>query len=171
MATPDRESAMYALAMGIVHDPGVTRAVRWLGPTKERQAFDILKRLSNILFFPTDKCLDAKHIFQLASQWNTRHVSKIRVFLQDGSDFTKSPVEECGNEPKPVLLRLDEKRWEVLCYFQKPAEPIPETTTSKPRYAESLVAAAEPTVAVTTSEDPGKTLRTDTNEEVKSTPK
>lgn len=162
------------MAIGIADDPGITRPVRWLQPTEERRAFDILKPLSDSLSLQspskavsTEKCLDAKHILQLASQWNTRHVSKIRVFLRDGSGITNTPAEECRNEPKPVCLCLVANRWEVLCCFQNPAESITETTTSKPRYAEGLVAAAEPTVAVTTSEDPGKKLRTDTNDEVK----
>lgn len=153
----------------------MTRPVRWLEPTEERRAFDILKPLSDSLSLQspckavsTEKCLDAKHILQLASQWNTRHVSKIRVFLRDGTGITNTPAEECRNEPKPVCLCLVANRWEVLCCFQNPAESITETTTSKPRHAEGLVAAAEATVAVTTSEDPGKTLRNDTNEEFRS---
>lgn len=63
-------------------------------------------------FFPTIVFFYSDHIAQLARHWNTKNRSKILVFVINGSEVTKLPTETFGKEPKPVLLRLNESRWD-----------------------------------------------------------
>jgi hypothetical protein len=90
-------------------------------------------------FFSTIVLSYSDHIAQLARHWNTNNRSKILVFVMNVSEVTKLPTETFGKEPKPVLLGLNESRWEAVCQFDVPAEQLSATTKPEPKYAENLV--------------------------------
>ncbi|THX54845.1 hypothetical protein D6D06_05274 [Aureobasidium pullulans] len=117
-------------------------------------------------FFPTIVFSYLDHIAQLARHWNTNNRSKILVFVINGSEVTKLPTEAFGKEPKPVLLRLNESRWEAACHFGVLAEQLSGTTKPEPESAENLVKQTVSTVAAT-SERPRGELQDNTNDTAK----
>jgi hypothetical protein len=149
--------------MGIATDPGVKRAPNWQTLSREKQSFDILKPISNRLIFEntTGKCpitepVDLDHIIQLARYWNTNYQLNIQVFLKYGAEITHLRTEACGKEPKPVLLRLNESRWEAVCHFGQSAEQFSGTTKPGPKPAENLVKDTVSTVAATSEQPRGE---------------
>jgi len=160
--------------MGIATDPGVKRAPNWQTLSREKQSFDILKPISNRLIFEntTGKCpitepVDLDHIIQLARYWNTNYQLNIQVFLKYGAEITHLRTETCGKEPHPVLLRLNESRWEAVCHFDVPAEQLSATTKPEPKHAENTDKNPEST-APATSERPRGELQDNTNDTTKS---
>ena len=149
--------------MGIATDPGAKRAPNWQTLSREKQSFDILKPISNRLIFEntTGKCpitepVDLDHIIQLARYWNTNYQLNIQVFLKYGAEITHLRTEACGKEPHPVLLRLNESRWEAVCHFGQSAEQLSGTTKPEPKPAGNLFKNAESTVAASSEEPRGE---------------
>ncbi|THV76315.1 hypothetical protein D6D29_08521 [Aureobasidium pullulans] len=118
-------------------------------------------------FFSTIVFSYSDHIAQLARHWNTNDRSKILVFVINVSEVTKLPTKTFGKEPKPVLLRLNESRWEAVCHVDVPAEQLSATTKPEPKHAENTDKNPEST-APATSERPRGELQDNTNDTTKS---
>ncbi|KEQ81647.1 hypothetical protein M438DRAFT_382992 [Aureobasidium pullulans EXF-150] len=118
-------------------------------------------------FFSTIVFSYSDHIAQLARHWNTNNRSKILVFVINVSEVTKLPTKTFGKEPKPVLLRLNESRWEAVCHFDVPAEQLSATTKPEPKHAENTDKNPDST-APATSERPRGELQDNTNDTAKS---